>query len=80
MLTRLPSPHRLSPRDAWRVLDANFVHDVTVSSLEAPAYARLLRGLAEAGTGGGRTYDAVIGECVLDPPPAGVAVVEPGAR
>ncbi len=92
VLTRLPAPHRLSAADAWAVLSANFVDGVKLVALEAGAHAALLARLSAAGTGGGRTYDALIAEqatmagaAVLltlnprhfEPPPARVTVVEP---
>jgi predicted nucleic acid-binding protein len=92
VLTRLPSPYRLAPGDAWKLLHANFVQPATVTALRGNAYSHLLRTLAQSGIGGGRSYDAVIAECArqakaevlltfnirhFDPPPAGVAVVEP---
>lgn len=63
-----------------------------VVTLGGAAYTTLLRRLAHDGTGGGRAYDAVIGECArrgradalltfnrrhFDPPPSGVVVIEP---
>jgi predicted nucleic acid-binding protein len=93
VLTRLPAPHRLAPSDAWQLLDANFAGDDQIVALSAGGYRRLLRRLAKDGVAGGRTYDAVIGECArhagaaalltfnrrhFDPPPDGVAVIEPG--
>jgi predicted nucleic acid-binding protein len=92
VLTRLPAPHRLSPSDAWHLIDANFVEPATQAALPAHAYVRLLRKLARDEVAGGRTYDAVIGECVrraraetlitfnrrhFDPPPPDVSIVEP---
>jgi predicted nucleic acid-binding protein len=92
VLTRLPPPHRLGPDDAWTLLEANFVSDAAVTALNAASYTRLLRRLAHEKISGGRTYDAVIGECVrqaesqalltfnrkhFDPPPDGVTVIEP---
>lgn len=92
VLTRLPSPHRLGPDDAWTLLEENFVTAAAVTALNAASYTRLLRRLAHESIAGGRTYDAVIGECVrqaeshtlltfnrkhFDPPPDGVAVIEP---
>ena len=92
VLTRLPSPHRLSPADAWALLAANFVAPAHVVALDGPAHAALLERLAAAGTGGGRTYDALIAEQAVtagatilvtlnprhfEPPPAGVTVIEP---
>ncbi len=92
VLTRLPAPHRLSPADAWRLLHANFVEHATVVSLDAKTITHLLSRLADQSLGGGRTYDAVIGESArqagadalvtfnsrhFDPPPTGVAIVTP---
>lgn len=92
VLTRLPSPHRLSAADAWTVIAANFVEDAAIVALTGPMYARLLAKLAKEGIAGGRAYDAVIAEAAraakadvlltfnrrhFEPPPEGVAVVEP---
>lgn len=91
VLTRLPSPHRLSPVDAWALLNANFIASATVVVLSSAAYPTLLRRLAHEGTAGGRTYDAVIGDCArrgradalltfnarhFDPAPSGVVVID----
>ena len=92
VLTRLPSPHRLSTADAWALIDANFVTHATVVALDADAYVDLLRRATTQDVAGGRTYDVVIGECAraagaavlltfnrrhFDPAPAGVRVTEP---
>ena len=92
VLTRLPSPHRLSAADAWVLIQTNFVAQATVQALPAEAYVALLGGAAAQDVAGGRTYDAVIGECArdakaevlltfnrrhVDPAPAGVRVIEP---
>ena len=94
VLTRLPAPHRLAPADAWALVKANFVESATVLALDGPAHIALLGRLATMGIGGGRSYDAVIAACVgearvdalvtfnprhFDPPPQGVAVLEPQA-
>ncbi|HWR14391.1 MAG TPA: PIN domain-containing protein [Terriglobales bacterium] len=60
VLTRLPAPHRLSCRDAWAVIEANFVHSRMVVALDASEQVKLLARLAADAWGGGRTYDAVI--------------------
>ena len=93
-LTRLPAPHRLSPADAWTLLEANFVEHRRIVVLTGAAYVGTVRGLAKHGVGGGRAYGAVIAECAreakpatlltfnrrhFDPPPEGVSVVEPAA-
>jgi predicted nucleic acid-binding protein len=92
VLTRLPAPHRLAPADAWSLVKANFVDHATIAALDAGAYATLLHRLATIGVGGGRTYDALIGECArrakvnalltfnlrhFEPPPEGVVLIEP---
>ena len=92
VLTRLPSPHRLSGADAWPLIEANFVTAARVVTLKAEAYVGLLRRAHTQDVAGGRTYDVVIGECArsagagvlltfnrrhFDPPPAGVTVTQP---
>lgn len=92
VLTRLPSPHRLSPTDAWALIEANFMKQATIVVLTGSGYARLLRRLARQMVAGGRSYDAIIAECArkakaetlltlnrrhFDPPPQGVAVIDP---
>jgi predicted nucleic acid-binding protein len=94
VLTRLPSPHRLAPADAWRLLEANFVENAIVIALSATVYTDLISRFAHEAIGGGRTYDAVVGECArqggadtlltfnnrhFDPPPTDVAIVVPRA-
>lgn len=59
VLTRLPPPHRLSPRDAFELLRANFAA-VRIASLQARGGFPLLQSIASRGLGGGLTYDAVI--------------------
>ena len=65
VLTRLPAPHRLSPAEAWALLEANSVTDAQLVALEAAAYRRLLARVVADGMAGGRVYDAVIAECVM---------------
>ena len=92
VLTRLPAPHRLAPADAWALVKANFVESASVVSLNGQAHIALLGRLAKAGIGGGQSYDALIAACAshskaatlltfnprhFDPPPQGVAVLEP---
>ena len=93
VLTRLPSPHRLAPGDAWALVRANFVEQATVATLPNRGHVALLRQLAADGIGGGRTYDALIaavaargraGEILtfnprhFDSSPGGIVGVEPG--
>ncbi len=65
VMTRLPSPHRLSPEDALAVLETNFVANAQVVCLDSQTYLSLLHQAPSAGIFGGRTYDAVIAECAL---------------
>jgi predicted nucleic acid-binding protein len=66
VLTRLPSPHRLSPTDSFALLEANFLGDtVETVALEVDEYVRLLRSAPERSIAGGRTYDAVIVACAV---------------
>ncbi|HMM35535.1 MAG TPA: PIN domain-containing protein [Thermoanaerobaculia bacterium] len=59
VLTRLPSPHRLSPVDALRLLEENLADARTVA-LAATETWRLLRTLAVNAVTGGAVYDARI--------------------
>jgi hypothetical protein len=67
-------------------------HAAKLVALDGAGQAVLLARLAGAGTGGGRTYDALIAEQIgvagadvlltlnprhFEPPPAGVTIVEP---
>ncbi len=62
VLTRLPPPHRVSPADAFAVLDRNWgkSESITLTSLEA---WRVLREHAAAGLAGGRVNDGIIAHC-----------------
>jgi predicted nucleic acid-binding protein len=92
VLTRLPTPHRLAPADAWTLVRTNFVENAALMTLDAPAHVAVLEQLSASGIGGGRTYDALIAACAdashartlltfnrrhFDPPPRGVTIVEP---
>jgi predicted nucleic acid-binding protein len=60
VLTRLPAPHRLSPSDALKLIETNFVFGLKLAALGASGYRSLLHRAPEAGVSGGRIYDAVI--------------------
>jgi len=66
VLTRLPSPHRLSPETALTLLANNFLKLGTVVALNAKSYETLLLRAPKINVAGGRTYDAVIGECAQE--------------
>jgi predicted nucleic acid-binding protein len=63
VLTRLPSPYRLAPADAWELIETNFIQAARVVGLSGPTYVRLLARCAKQQVVGGRAYDAVIAEC-----------------
>jgi hypothetical protein len=63
VLTRLPSPHRLSPQTALTLLENNFLKLGAVVALNAKSYESLLRRAPENNVVGGRIYDSVIGGC-----------------
>jgi predicted nucleic acid-binding protein len=59
VLTRLPAPHRLSPRAALDLLEAQRT-SVRLIGLPAEEGWDFVRRLGEQGIAGGRTYDALI--------------------
>lgn len=63
VLTRLPSPARLVPAAAYRVLSANFPHTRFPSSERTAA---LFAGLAELRITGGAVYDALVSVTALE--------------
>lgn len=63
VMTRLPSPHRLAPRDAWQLLDKSFKSSSRLIGLTARQLWQLLESLAERRVAGGAAYDAEIIEC-----------------
>ena len=63
VLTRLPPPHRLSPRDALALIETNFLTEGTLEGLDNKAFRPLLREAADHDIAGGRTYDWVIAAC-----------------
>jgi predicted nucleic acid-binding protein len=66
VLTRLPRPLRLSPNEAWRLLQDSFLSNAAdVVALDAATYLRLVSDAPKQGTAGGRIYDAVIVACAL---------------
>ena len=60
VMTRLPSPHRLAPKDAWEALSRSFQKRATVVALTGSDTWRLIHEAADGGVAGGSTYDAVI--------------------
>ncbi len=60
VLTRLPSPYRLSGTDSWTLIKANFVDLGTVAAPSGQHYIDLVGSLPGRGVVGGRSYDALI--------------------
>lgn len=69
VLTRLPSPNRLSPPAAARAIRAAFPHSISLSEEEAGTAVDVL---ADAGVSGGAVYDGLVALCARA---AGVTLV-----
>lgn len=59
VLTRLPTPYRISASDAHELLRKNFA-EAPLLSLKSREYWQVLSECAEQGIAGGRVYDALI--------------------
>jgi len=64
VLTRLPSPYRLRPRDAIELIETNW-GDTPIVQLSGRETWRTLRDARQLGIIGGQTYDALIAACAL---------------
>jgi len=62
VLTRLPEPHRLSPKDAFALIEANWA-ETRLVALTGADYRVTLRRCRDASIGGGAVYDALIAAC-----------------
>jgi predicted nucleic acid-binding protein len=62
VLTRSPYPFRLSEKDAYDLLEANF-SGTTLITLTKPQYWDALRFCKDLGISGGQVYDALIAAC-----------------
>ena len=61
VMTRLPSPHRLSSKDAWALLSGTF-KSAKLAKLETKRVWSWLESLAVNAITGGQAYDAMIYE------------------
>ena len=61
VMTRLPSPHRLSSSDAWAVLSGTF-RNAKLAKLETKKAWKWLESVASNSISGGQIYDAMICE------------------
>ena len=60
VLTRLPRTPRISPSDAWSLIETNVTTHARLVTLSAGDYATLIADLARRRVTGGAVYDAVI--------------------
>ncbi len=65
VMTRLPAPHRLRPRDAYSLLFQSFCDSANVVTLSKREVWQLLGSSAEEGVAGGRIYDAHVLACAI---------------
>ena len=77
VLTRLPPPYRLSPADAYTLVQENFTRTARIIVLDGRSYRTLLPWARDHGIRGGRIYDTVTGLCALK---AGATVLLPFAE
>jgi predicted nucleic acid-binding protein len=59
VLTRLPEPHGLKPKDALALMESNWSR-ARVVALSAAEHWRLIRRCRDSGIAGGAVYDALI--------------------
>ncbi len=60
VLSTLPARPRLSPTDAWRLVQENVVASAHLIALSPSDYSKTLQRVAERGLSGGVIYDALI--------------------
>jgi predicted nucleic acid-binding protein len=60
VLTRLPPPHRLSPGQAWALIERSLRPNVEVASFTADTTWSVLADASQLGVAGGRTFDFVL--------------------
>lgn len=65
VMTRLPSPHRLSAKDALDVLDGSLKQRTTVVGLDGKEGWELIGDLSRRQIAGATSYDGVIVACAL---------------
>jgi predicted nucleic acid-binding protein len=60
VLTRLPRTPRISPDEAWQLLNDNVITFAEIVTLAGGDYAAVVKQLSEQGIAGGPVYDAII--------------------
>lgn len=63
VMTRLPAPHRIAPKDARTLLNETFDNSAELVTLSAQEMWRLLNSAPDHHISGGRIYDAQILAC-----------------
>ena len=63
VMTRLPPPHRLSPKQALAVLEGSFRNRLTLVGLDGEEGWDLIRELDQQSIAGGTSYDGLIVAC-----------------
>lgn len=65
VLTRLPQGKRLSPQDAFAMIEPSFVTGVRTVAVPASGYRQILEEASASGVAGGRMHDAEIAYCAV---------------
>jgi len=60
VLTRLPLQPRITPANAWRVIQRDVLELLNIAALSADDYQRVVQQLAERNLSGGIVYDALL--------------------
>ena len=63
VLTRLPSPYRHTPEQAWLSIEENVLKHFKTVSLAGTEYTSFLREAVGSGIQGGTIYDALLLKC-----------------
>jgi predicted nucleic acid-binding protein len=63
VMTRLPSPYRLSPKDALTILERSLRQRTIVVGLDGEEAWGLIKGLSQSQIAGATSYDGLIAAC-----------------
>lgn len=59
VLTRAPFQPRITPAEAWEMLERNVLPRFEIEALSRSEYSRIIKDCAAQGLGGGRIHDAL---------------------
>ena len=59
VLTRTPFPRRMSPAEAWQIIQENVLQLFEIQSLSRADYTEVVRACAAQSLGGGQVFDAI---------------------